>query len=127
MDEIAQAVDAVVAAAIRYDDGVFVDQANKALRIAPWRAVEADGAIGRYRAERRSLHKRSVCLGDAVGFLDFSRRIDRFRVEGLKFGHRGDDLTAPVRSCHERSRSSTLSLPFRCDNWMDFGAKVGLL
>ena len=59
-DQVAQAVDAVVAAAVGHDEGLLVDHAHEALRIAARRAVEPVRAAGRQREERRGLDQRAV-------------------------------------------------------------------
>ena len=83
VEEVAQAVDAVVAATVGDQQRLFVLHAHEAGRVAARRAVETVGAAGRHREKRRRFDEGAVMPVDVVDLLD-QRRPERLVVERLE-------------------------------------------
>ena len=84
--DVAEAVDAVVARPVGNRDGLIVEDAHKAARVALGRAVEPLRSAGRHRHERRRFDQFAVAAVDVVDFLDDGVRI-LFAVERLQLLH----------------------------------------
>src|SRR3984957_7752218 len=72
-DDVAQGIDAVVAAPVRQHDGPAVDHADKAGRIAARRAIQPFPARRGEDDEGRGLDEAAIMLGDVVDLLDHGR------------------------------------------------------
>ena len=90
--QVAQAVDAIVAAAVGDEQRVLVDHAHEARRIAARRAVEAFRPAGRQHQNGAASISLRYCGGDVVGFLEHRRTVRRVGIETL-------ELLRSSRSC----------------------------
>ena len=95
--EIAQGVDAIVAAAVGNDDRMLIHDAHKTGRIAARRTIETFGAAGRQHAERRRVDQLAVLRRDPVGLLEDGGRVRRVAVHALEFFGRRDRMRLPGR------------------------------
>src|SRR5829696_5381161 len=90
-DDVAQRVDAVVAAPVGQHHGVLVDHPHEARRIAARRAVQALRTGRRQHHERRDFYETAIVLGDIGDLLDH-RRAGRLAIERFEFGFGRDEM-----------------------------------
>jgi hypothetical protein len=100
VDQIAQAIDTIVPATVRYDHRLLVNDPDVSHRVAARGAVEASWPACRQCAERRSLDQGAISRRDAVHLLEKSRRIGRLFEHGLQLLHGGDDVAVSVQAGH---------------------------
>src|SRR5262249_50970228 len=98
-DEIAQAIDAVVAAAIGNEQGLLVNDAHKARWVAARRAVESASAASRHCAERRRFDEGAIVRVDVVNLLHH-RSPGRRSVNCLERLERSDQMMTRSIGCH---------------------------
>ena len=96
MQNVAQTIDAVVAAPIGNQQRLLVVDAHEARRIAARRAIKAVRARGGEGEERRRLDEGLVLGGDTVGLLG-GRRTIGLAINAPKRLDAGDDVIAKFR------------------------------
>jgi hypothetical protein len=92
-DDIAQGVDAVVAAAIGNEQSFLVRHPHETRRVAARRAIEPIRPAGRQRKERRRLDEFAIMRIDAIDLFDDGWAI-RFAVKRFERRQRGHAITA---------------------------------
>ena len=100
--EVAQRIDAIVAATVGDDEGVCVEHPDKTRRVAARRAVEPLGPACGHHAERSRLDQLAVLRRDLIGFLENRRAVGRIRIELFKFRGGRDRVVMPI-AVHRRS------------------------
>ena len=98
--QIAQAVDAIVAAAIGDQQRLLVAHAHEAGRIAARRAIETFGPAGREHDKGRGLDQRAILRADVVDLFDQRRAIGLFAIERFELAHGGDEMIAGTVGRH---------------------------
>ena len=90
--DVAQGIDAVVAAAIRHHQRLLVVDADEARQIAARRAIQPLRPAGRERRERRLLDQHAIGRRDPVGDLDgrgvVGTAVDRLELLDRRDRHR---------------------------------------
>ena len=96
-NDVAQRVDAIVAAAVGNEQRLFIGHAHKTRCVAARRAIEPFRPAGRQREERRRLDEFSIGRIDVVDLFD-DRRAVRLTIERGERFERGDAMIAAA--CH---------------------------
>src|SRR6266508_3397732 len=96
VQDVAQAIDAVIATPVGYKQRLLVVNADETRRVAARGAIEAVRARSGERKERRRLDKSAVMGGDAVGLLGDRWSIG-LTIDALERLDGGDDVIAKFR------------------------------
>src|SRR6516165_2092779 len=90
-DNIAQRIDAIVAAAVRNEQRLFIGHAHKAGRVAAWRAIEPVRPASRQCKKRRRLDEFPIMRIDVVDLFD-DRRTVGLTIERRQRFERGNAM-----------------------------------